>query len=265
MSKVTIGIILTLMVLGLLPFALIARSRASQSDNLPPHLVLDMDKQPKGKAQRATPLFADNRFMRPEVAGTVAQEDMMLVSEVLNDPQNPGLIKNLDGKTTMELNDPSVYAALVLGRNRPANTSDADFAKILPHNESDEAIAKDTFFVAKIPQQIGVTSEFVHRGQERFNIYCAPCHGESGYGDGAVAQRVKSLRADPGAVGAIGAWVDPQNLHDAKIGTRPDGHIYNTISNGIRNMPAYDKQISVLDRWAIVAYVRALELSQNAP
>ena len=59
MSKVTIGIILTLMVLGLLPFALIARSRASQSDNLPPHLVLDMDKQPKAKAQRATPWWHD--------------------------------------------------------------------------------------------------------------------------------------------------------------------------------------------------------------
>ena len=56
----------------------------------------------------------------------------------------------------------------------------------------------------------------------------------------------------------------PQNLNEAKISTRPDGSIFNTVSNGARTMPPYDKQISVPDRWAIVAYVRALEHSQNA-
>src|SRR5205823_2858225 len=98
--------------------------------------------------------------------------------------------------------------------------------------------------------------------QERFNIYCAPCHGQSGYGDGPVALRAKSLK-DAGVADAASAWVDPQNLHEAKIHTRPDGHIFNTITNGARTMPPYDKQISVLDRWAIIAYVRALEKSQN--
>ena len=56
----------------------------------------------------------------------------------------------------------------------------------------------------------------------------------------------------------------PQNLNEQKIIDRPDGHIFNTITNGVRNMPAYDKQVGVTDRWYIVAYVRALERSQNA-
>ena len=61
----------------------------------------------------------------------------------------------------------------------------------------------------------------------------------------------------------IGA-VPPQNLQEAKIRARPDGSIFNTIGNGIRTMPAYDKQIAIEDRWTIVAYLRALERSQNA-
>jgi mono/diheme cytochrome c family protein len=58
--------------------------------------------------------------------------------------------------------------------------------------------------------------------------------------------------------------VTPQNLHEPKIAGRPDGHIFNTITNGIRTMAPYDKQIGTEDRWAIVAYVRALQRSQNA-
>ena len=61
-----------------------------------------------------------------------------------------------------------------------------------------------------------------------------------------------------------GTWTPPTSFHTDLIRERPDGHLYNTISNGIRNMPAYGSQISVADRWAIVAYVRALQRSQNA-
>lgn len=263
MKVVGLGILLTLMVLGLLPFALIARSRATQSPLAPQHLILDMDKQPRGKAQRATPLFADGRFMRPQVAGTVAQEDLMLKSEILNDSQTPGLIANLDGKTSMLLTDASAYAAVMQGRIRPANMTDAAFNQVQPPKAEDAAIAADTtFYVKRIPGVFTVSEEFLYRGQERFNIYCAPCHGEDGHGTGPVAQRAAALRMTPNA---IGGWADPVNLIEAKIGTRSDGHIFNTITNGIRNMPAYDKQISVADRWAIVGYVRALQRSQNAP
>jgi mono/diheme cytochrome c family protein len=264
MSKVTIGIILTLLILGLLPFALIARSRASQYDALPPHLVLDMDKQPKFRPQRATPMFADGRAMRPQVAGTVAREDLGVAAEILNDPVNPRLMNFLpENQYSLRLADPTAYSAVMLGRVRPANMTDEQFNTATPPTGNDQAVANDTtFYLKRIPQQITVNADLLARGQERFNIYCAPCHGESGYGDGMIARRADQLALVPDAVAG---WVVPQNLHEERIRTRPDGHLFNTITHGIRNMPAYDKQISVVDRWAIVAYVRALQVSHNAP
>ncbi len=266
MSKITMGMICVVLVLALLPFALVARSRASTSPKPAPHLVLDMDKQPKYKAQRPSEVFADGRSMRPQVAGTVALEDLTLPGEILNDPKNPHLV---NGNVGLLIADPVVNAAVLMGRVRTANMSDADFEKLVPPGSNGEPNAADlvandtTFYVRTVPAQLNVTTEFVKRGEERFNIYCAPCHGYSGYGDGMVAQRAEALRNGPDP-SAASAWVAPQNLHEGKILQRPDGHIFNTITNGIRSMPAYDKQISVSDRWAIVTYVRALERSQHA-
>jgi mono/diheme cytochrome c family protein len=101
-----------------------------------------------------------------------------------------------------------------------------------------------------------VTSEVVQRGRERYDVFCAPCHGLAGNGDGIVALRADQLRQ--------GSWVPPSSLHELPTSTRPVGHLFNTITNGIRNMPAYGSQIPVADRWAIVAYVRALQKSQRA-
>jgi mono/diheme cytochrome c family protein len=96
----------------------------------------------------------------------------------------------------------------------------------------------------------------LERGRQRFDIYCSPCHGLAGYGDGMVAKRADQLQE--------GTWTPPSSFHTDLVRTRPDGHLFNTISNGIRNMPSYGSQIPVNDRWAIVAYVRALQRSQNA-
>ncbi len=101
-----------------------------------------------------------------------------------------------------------------------------------------------------------VTEGLVRRGQERFDIFCSPCHGLSGYGDGPVAKRADALQE--------GTWVPPSSYHTDVVRQRPVGFIFNTITNGIRNMPSYGSQIPAADRWAIVAYVRALELSQDA-
>jgi hypothetical protein len=79
-----------------------------------------------------------------------------------------------------------------------------------------------------------------------------------------VYYRSKAIK-EAGVPGRESQLTDPQNLHDPKILSRPDGHIFNTITNGIRTMPPYDKQITILDRWAIVSYIRALQNSQNAP
>jgi|YNPBryunderm2012_1023409.scaffolds.fasta_scaffold03661_5 mono/diheme cytochrome c family protein len=103
---------------------------------------------------------------------------------------------------------------------------------------------------------VPVTAELLRRGEERYNIYCSPCHGLAGYGDGPIAVRAEALQE--------GTWTPPSSLHTELVRSRPDGHLYNTIANGIRNMPAYGPQIDVADRWAIVAYVRALQFSQGA-
>ena len=110
-------------------------------------------------------------------------------------------------------------------------------------------------FIKGYPDEIKLTEEFVLHGRERFNIYCAPCHGVSGYGDGMINKRAQAL--------AEGTWTPPTSMHDELVRDRSNGHLYNTIKNGIRNMPGYGAQTTLEDRWAIVAYVRALQRSQR--
>lgn len=93
-----------------------------------------------------------------------------------------------------------------------------------------------------------VTSLILARGQQRYTIYCAPCHGQTGEGNGITKK--------------IGAMAVVANLHDKRIVELPDGDIFNTVSNGKNNMQGYAPQISVEDRWAIIAYLRALQLSR---
>jgi mono/diheme cytochrome c family protein len=102
---------------------------------------------------------------------------------------------------------------------------------------------------------IRVDSNLLQRGRERYDIFCSPCHGLAGYGDGMVAKRADELLE--------GTWTPPTSFHTDLIRGRAPGQLFNTISNGIRNMPAYGPQIPVEDRWAIVAYVKALQRSQN--
>jgi hypothetical protein len=108
--------------------------------------------------------------------------------------------------------------------------------------------ADTAHYVAANPLKF--TSQVMERGQERFNIYCSPCHGRTGIGNGIVIQR--------------GFSVAPPNFHDDRIVNMPDGQVFHTITYGVRNMPSYGKQIPEEDRWAIVAYLRALQRSQRA-
>lgn len=117
--------------------------------------------------------------------------------------------------------------------------------------------ADGTTYTATIPTEIaalhGGAEALVARGQERYNIYCAPCHGRAGDGQGMVFLRARVSGYQ---------YPAPATLHDNRIRHMPDGQLYATITNGIRNMPSYAAQIPMNDRWAIVSYVRALELSQ---
>ncbi len=94
-----------------------------------------------------------------------------------------------------------------------------------------------------------VTVELMQRGQERYNIFCTPCHSRVGNGAGMIVQR---------------GYRPAGNFHTARMQADPLGHFFDVISNGYGAMPDYAAQIKVEDRWAIVAYIRALQLSQNA-
>jgi hypothetical protein len=109
-------------------------------------------------------------------------------------------------------------------------------------------------YVARVPDvvvdRLGGMGRALHRGRERFDIFCTPCHGRTGDGKGMVG-RIPGLPPLP-------------NLTDPRICSLPDGQVFATIANGVRLMPPYGAQVQVDDRWAIVAYVRALEMNQLA-
>jgi mono/diheme cytochrome c family protein len=112
------------------------------------------------------------------------------------------------------------------------------------------------------PAQVEITPDLMKRGQNRFNIYCAPCHGYDGRGAGMVKQRapdlpVRNLVEQPVPDGHGG-------LKGGVAILMPNGQLFNTISNGYNTMMGYAAQIPHQDRWAIVLYVRALQRAQNA-
>lgn len=115
---------------------------------------------------------------------------------------------------------------------------------------------KNGAWATTFPERAPMTPELMMRGRERYDIYCAPCHGFSGEGNGMIAKRADQL--------AEGTWTPPTSYHDDRIRNMPEGQIFQAITNGVRNMPAYGPQIPTEDRWAIVAYIRALQRSRNA-
>ena len=122
----------------------------------------------------------------------------------------------------------------------------------------------DGAYATTFPDEITVDMDLLERGQERYGIYCLPCHGATGVGDGAVHNRAMQLLNLTPAENNGTTWVQPKNLHEESIAEQPLGQIYYTISNGKNNMAGYAAQIPVEDRWAIVSYVKALQVSGNA-
>lgn len=184
---------------ALVPVALAVKARHSKSDKPRIHAIQDMDSQPKYKAQRENPIFADGRSDREALPGTVA---------------------------VGHLNEDDHFYR---GRANGA-------------------------WARTFPAQVELSEETMARGKQRFGIYCTPCHGQSGMGDGMVHKRAEAL--------AQGGWIQPTNMTQEYVRNQPVGELFNTITNGIRNMPAYGPQIPPEDRWAIIMYVRALQRSQ---
>jgi mono/diheme cytochrome c family protein len=156
---------------------------------------LDMQDQPKYKAQRPSDFFADGRSGRPELEGTIARG-------------------SLD-------EDTAFY-------------------------EGKDASGKD---VDAFPIAMTDAKAFIERGHQRYDIYCAPCHGRLGNGMGMIVQR---------------GFKQPPSYHIDRLRNAPVGHYFDVITNGYGAMLNYAQQIEVRDRWAIIAYIRALQYSQNA-
>ncbi len=89
----------------------------------------------------------------------------------------------------------------------------------------------------------------LERGRERYNIFCSPCHARTGDGDGIIVQR---------------GFTKPPSLHEQRLRDAPPGHFFHVITNGYGAMYSYASRISAADRWAIIAYIRALQLSRDA-
>jgi mono/diheme cytochrome c family protein len=105
----------------------------------------------------------------------------------------------------------------------------------------------DGDYVAEFP--FAVDGELLSRGQQRYEVFCLPCHGITGAGNGFVAQR--------------GSFAVP-SLHDQRLRDAPEGYFFDVITNGIGRMYEYGSRVEERDRWAIIAYIRALQLSRNA-
>jgi mono/diheme cytochrome c family protein len=133
-----------------------------------------------------------------------------------------------------------------IARSEPVQTASGPVYSFEDSPVNNGRIAGTTNFVATNP--LPVNEALLRRGRERFNIYCAPCHGQLGDGNGIVK--------------TIGDMPAVANLHDARIVEMTDGEIFNTVSNGKGLMGAYGPLIPAPDRWAVIAYVRALQLSQ---
>ncbi|HVU12338.1 MAG TPA: cytochrome c [Phototrophicaceae bacterium] len=103
-------------------------------------------------------------------------------------------------------------------------------------------------YVTTIP--IALSEAMLQRGQNRFNVYCAPCHGAAGYGDGVLTRYQFPV---------------PPSFHSDALRNEPVGFYFDVITNGYGRMYPYATQLGEPDRWAVIAYIRALQLSQHAP
>lgn len=134
------------------------------------------------------------------------------------------------GKKEVADNNAPAAAAAATTTDAAGNTVVASFPDVIEKNP------------------VPITKELVERGEQRYKIFCIVCHGPVGGGDGMIVRR---------------GYPKPPTYHDDRLRNAPDGHFFDVITNGWGKMNSYGSQIPAADRWAIVAYIRALQISQN--
>jgi mono/diheme cytochrome c family protein len=196
----------------------------------------DMQDQPKMKPFRSSTFFKDGLSSRQPVEGTVPRGFLKTDVELFT------------GKKTKSQGASSAQTNLAPGS--PSQTTagpQPSRANVAPGAGSAAQVA------AAYPDDVEtfpfpVTKEILRRGQERYQIFCSVCHGMTGYGDGMIVRRGFRRAA---------------SFHDDRLRQAPVGHFFDAVTNGWGAMPSYATQIPVQDRWAIIAYIRALQLSRQ--
>jgi hypothetical protein len=214
--------------------------RGQKSGDRPWHVFLDMKYQPKYTSQGQSRFFADGRSNRHPPANTVPFDGTDYAADAgRHEAPNPEFLK--------------ADARYFTGVANP-DQKDKDGVPAKPVWK-DGKLAGEGYFVNHVPPEAvtgaGGWEPLLKRGQQQFGVHCAVCHGASGRGGGGEVAY--------GIVGAKGLSVAPSNLTGPDVQAQPDGQLFNSITNGVRNMPAYAHQVKVQDRWAIVAHVRVLQ------
>ncbi len=182
----------------------------------------DMHNQPKFIPLRSSEFFSDRRSARYPVPGTVSRTE----DGVTPDCQASGAELCSESQIVdREQLDPNSY--FLTGKHNNVYGNELP----LPSGTAEERM------------------QVLLRGQQRFNIYCTPCHSRVGDGNGMIVQR---------------GYKRPPSFHVQRLRNAPLGYFYDVISNGFGGMPDYAAQVKPADRWAIAAYIRALQLSQKA-
>lgn len=187
----------------------------------------DMQDQPRMKPFRASTFFRDGASSRPPVPGTVPRGFLRADKEFFTGKKSGA--QSATGQ-------PSAQPSPATAQASPSATGTA-----LPQGAA--AYPDDVEVFPLI-----ITEDIVRRGKERYEVFCSVCHGLTGYGDGMIVRRGFRRAA---------------SFHSDALRQAPVGHYFDAITNGWGAMPSYATQIPVQDRWAIVAYIRALQLSQQ--
>jgi hypothetical protein len=194
----------------------------------------DMHDQPKYKAQQASRFFADGRSQRPVVQGTIARGHLRGADR-----------EYMTGRTGLAV-VPAAQPVQPVQAVQPMSGKVANAAAAKSGDPGGPALF-DPDLVTEFP--IPITREVLLRGRERFNIFCTPCHGYTGSGNGMIVRR---------------GFTPPPSYHIQRLKDAPVGHFFDVMTNGYGAMYSYAARVSVADRWAIAAYIRVLQLSQGA-
>ena len=302
MPKFILPAIAIITLFAAVPFILVANARASYSEKPQLHLIPDMDFQFKQKSQTRSDFFKDQRGSRANVPGTVYAGKLLkddgspmnqaeylhyyygLVEEEVKIPPatdstdptadegekkaDEGEKKADEGEKKADEAVASSSSVEMIDKSRMEGLSHVG-GTAFGGGGGPKAASSETkqSFALSFPSVINLKAnaeKLMARGQERYNIYCAPCHGEAGYGNGLVQRRITMSSQDDSTDNDSVNWTSPANITDQSVARQPHGQLFYSISFGKGEMFGYSAQITEKDRWAITLYLRALQRRANA-